>query len=153
MQLFMFIWGCSWSTETFSSTLTSENQNSGMGGIAMMTLSDTENNLHFILILQGLIKHKDNGERSNCKAHEKAPCYPSCRLKTTGILCWNFRCCFSLTLVSVRRASCGAHPSPARVPPAHPERNPSQYHLSRESRPTVTSNLCLTGASDALCLH
>ncbi|CAG06381.1 unnamed protein product, partial [Tetraodon nigroviridis] len=45
--------------ETFSSTLTSENQNSGMGGIAMLTLSDTENNLHFILILQGLIKHKE----------------------------------------------------------------------------------------------
>uniref|UniRef100_A0A8C4EZ79 Chordin n=1 Tax=Dicentrarchus labrax TaxID=13489 RepID=A0A8C4EZ79_DICLA len=47
--------------ETFSSTLTSE-EDSGMGGIAMLTLSDTENNLHFILILQGLIKHKDKGE-------------------------------------------------------------------------------------------
>uniref|UniRef100_A0A7N8XMP8 Chordin n=1 Tax=Mastacembelus armatus TaxID=205130 RepID=A0A7N8XMP8_9TELE len=45
--------------ETFSSTLTSKEENSGMGGIAMLTLSDTENNLHFILILQGLIKHKD----------------------------------------------------------------------------------------------
>ncbi|XP_071327938.1 chordin isoform X1 [Trachinotus anak] len=45
--------------ETFSSTLTSEEENSGMGGIAMLTLSDTENNLHFILILQGLIRHKD----------------------------------------------------------------------------------------------
>ncbi|KAK1899935.1 Chordin [Dissostichus eleginoides] len=45
--------------ETFSSTLTSEEENSGMGGLAMLTLSDTENNLHFILILQGLIKHKD----------------------------------------------------------------------------------------------
>lgn len=44
--------------ETFSSILTSEEENSGMGGIAMLTLSDTENNLHFILILQGLIKHK-----------------------------------------------------------------------------------------------
>lgn len=44
--------------ETFSSTLTSEEENSGMGGIAMLTLSDTENNLHFILILQGLLKHK-----------------------------------------------------------------------------------------------
>uniref|UniRef100_A0A7N8YP76 Chordin n=1 Tax=Mastacembelus armatus TaxID=205130 RepID=A0A7N8YP76_9TELE len=38
--------------ETFSSTLTSKEENSGMGGIAMLTLSDTENNLHFILILQ-----------------------------------------------------------------------------------------------------
>uniref|UniRef100_A0A7N6AH79 Chordin n=1 Tax=Anabas testudineus TaxID=64144 RepID=A0A7N6AH79_ANATE len=44
--------------ETFSSTLTSEDENSGMGGIAMLTLSDTESNLHFILILQGLIRHK-----------------------------------------------------------------------------------------------
>ncbi|CAL1571210.1 unnamed protein product [Knipowitschia caucasica] len=43
--------------ETFSTILTSEEENSGMGGIAMLTLSDTENNLHFILILQGLIKH------------------------------------------------------------------------------------------------
>lgn len=42
--------------------LTSQEDNSGMGGIAMLTLSDTENNLHFILILQGLIKHKDKGE-------------------------------------------------------------------------------------------
>uniref|UniRef100_A0A8C7U4L1 Chordin n=1 Tax=Oncorhynchus mykiss TaxID=8022 RepID=A0A8C7U4L1_ONCMY len=42
--------------ETFSSTLTSEKEHSGMGGIAMLTLSDTENNLHFILILQGLIQ-------------------------------------------------------------------------------------------------
>lgn len=50
-------------TETFSSTLTSDEQNSGMGGIALLTLSDTENNLHFILILQGLVKHKDKGER------------------------------------------------------------------------------------------
>ncbi|XP_037835546.1 chordin isoform X3 [Kryptolebias marmoratus] len=45
--------------ETFSSMLSSDEENSGMGGIAMLTLSDSENNLHFILILQGLIKHKD----------------------------------------------------------------------------------------------
>nr|XP_015807610.2 chordin isoform X1 [Nothobranchius furzeri] len=44
--------------ETFSSMLTSGEENSGMGGIAMLTLSDSENNLHFILILQGLIRHK-----------------------------------------------------------------------------------------------
>uniref|UniRef100_A0A4W5PHG5 Chordin n=1 Tax=Hucho hucho TaxID=62062 RepID=A0A4W5PHG5_9TELE len=48
--------------ETFSSTLTSEEEHSGMGGIAMLTLSDTENNLHFILILQGLIQHRQRGE-------------------------------------------------------------------------------------------
>ncbi|XP_078100586.1 chordin-like isoform X3 [Sander vitreus] len=45
--------------ETFSSTLTSEEENSGMGGLAMLTLSDTENNLNFVLILVGLIKQKD----------------------------------------------------------------------------------------------
>lgn len=44
-------------TETFSAILTSEEVHSGMGGIAMLTLSDTENNLHFILILQGLVSH------------------------------------------------------------------------------------------------
>ena len=33
----------------------------------MLTLSDTENNLHFILILQGLIKHKEKGERGRQK--------------------------------------------------------------------------------------
>ncbi|CAL8359796.1 unnamed protein product [Merluccius merluccius] len=43
--------------ETFSSTLTCEDQNQAMGGIAMLTLSDTENNLHFILLLQGLLTH------------------------------------------------------------------------------------------------
>ncbi|CAN9511148.1 unnamed protein product [Ophioblennius macclurei] len=45
--------------ETFSSILTSEEDNSGMGGIAMLTMSDAENNLHFILLLQGLIKSKE----------------------------------------------------------------------------------------------
>ncbi|CAL8350433.1 unnamed protein product [Lota lota] len=52
--------------ETFSSTLTSEEQNQGMGGIAMLTLSDSENNLHFILILQGLVTH----------AHKDLPLVP-----------------------------------------------------------------------------
>uniref|UniRef100_A0A667ZP86 Chordin n=1 Tax=Myripristis murdjan TaxID=586833 RepID=A0A667ZP86_9TELE len=55
--------------ETFSSTLTSEEENSGMGGIAMLTLSDTENNLHFILILQGLLKHKDKSEWLQYRQH------------------------------------------------------------------------------------
>uniref|UniRef100_A0AAY4DFF8 Chordin n=1 Tax=Denticeps clupeoides TaxID=299321 RepID=A0AAY4DFF8_9TELE len=48
--------------ETFSATLTSDKEHAGMGGIAMLTLSDTENNLHFILILQGLIKPTHTGE-------------------------------------------------------------------------------------------
>ncbi|XP_036393329.1 chordin [Megalops cyprinoides] len=45
--------------ETFSSTLTSEEEHSGMGGIAMLTLSDTENNLHFILMFQGLLQNRE----------------------------------------------------------------------------------------------
>uniref|UniRef100_W5MQW8 Chordin n=1 Tax=Lepisosteus oculatus TaxID=7918 RepID=W5MQW8_LEPOC len=45
--------------ETFSSTLTSEAEHSGMGGIAMLTLSDTENNLHFILLFQGLLERRE----------------------------------------------------------------------------------------------
>ncbi|XP_056297650.1 chordin isoform X1 [Pseudoliparis swirei] len=44
--------------ETFSSTLTSAEESSGAGGLAMLTLSDTENNLHFILVLQGLVRHR-----------------------------------------------------------------------------------------------
>uniref|UniRef100_A0A8C5HPF8 Chordin n=1 Tax=Gouania willdenowi TaxID=441366 RepID=A0A8C5HPF8_GOUWI len=46
--------------ETFSSILTSEQENSAMGGIAMLTMSEPENNLHFILLLQGLIKNKES---------------------------------------------------------------------------------------------
>lgn len=98
-----------------------------MGGIAMLTLSDTENNLHFILILQGLVKRKDKGGRG-----QRAPRHAGRRSKTTRILCWDLRNRFSLKLVCVGRAACGAHPSPARVPPARPEGNPSQHHLSRE---------------------
>ncbi|XP_048838240.1 chordin [Brienomyrus brachyistius] len=45
--------------ETFSSMLTSEEEHSGMGGIAMLTLSDTENNLHFILLFQGLLENHE----------------------------------------------------------------------------------------------
>lgn len=33
----------------------------------MLTLSDTENNLHFILILQGLIRHKGRGEKDKSR--------------------------------------------------------------------------------------
>uniref|UniRef100_A0A8C7ICX6 Chordin n=1 Tax=Oncorhynchus kisutch TaxID=8019 RepID=A0A8C7ICX6_ONCKI len=56
--------------ETFSSTLTSEKEHSGMGGIAMLTLSDTENNLHFILILQGLIQHRQREIHANVTAYD-----------------------------------------------------------------------------------
>ncbi|XP_053160350.1 chordin isoform X2 [Hemicordylus capensis] len=43
--------------ETFSSILTSvDPAHVGMGGIAMLTLSDTENNLHFVLVTKGLLE-------------------------------------------------------------------------------------------------
>uniref|UniRef100_A0A8C4RV84 Chordin n=1 Tax=Erpetoichthys calabaricus TaxID=27687 RepID=A0A8C4RV84_ERPCA len=45
--------------ETFSSILTSESMHAGMGGIALLTLSDVENNLHFILIFEGLLEKRD----------------------------------------------------------------------------------------------
>jgi len=43
--------------ETFSAILSSEEEHAGAGGIAMVTLSESENNLHFILMLRGLITH------------------------------------------------------------------------------------------------
>uniref|UniRef100_A0A4W3IHE2 Chordin n=1 Tax=Callorhinchus milii TaxID=7868 RepID=A0A4W3IHE2_CALMI len=43
--------------ETFSSVLTSTDpRQSGLGGIAMLTLSDVENNLHFIVMFEGLVQ-------------------------------------------------------------------------------------------------
>ncbi|XP_067851344.1 chordin [Heptranchias perlo] len=50
--------------ETFSSVLTSTDlDRSGLGGIAMLTLSDVENNLHFIIMFAGLLK-KTEKDRS-----------------------------------------------------------------------------------------
>uniref|UniRef100_A0A8C3F0U5 Chordin n=1 Tax=Chrysemys picta bellii TaxID=8478 RepID=A0A8C3F0U5_CHRPI len=49
--------------ETFSAILTSmDPTHMGTGGIAMLTLSDTENNLHFILMAKGLLEPADKGE-------------------------------------------------------------------------------------------
>ncbi|EMP27733.1 Chordin, partial [Chelonia mydas] len=46
--------------ETFSAILTSvDPTHMGTGGIAMLTLSDTENNLHFILMAKGLLEPTD----------------------------------------------------------------------------------------------
>uniref|UniRef100_A0A8C4VVE9 Chordin n=1 Tax=Gopherus evgoodei TaxID=1825980 RepID=A0A8C4VVE9_9SAUR len=46
--------------ETFSAILTSVDlTHMGTGGIAMLTLSDTENNLHFILMAKGLLEPAD----------------------------------------------------------------------------------------------
>ncbi|XP_033885023.3 chordin-like [Acipenser ruthenus] len=49
--------------ETFSSIITSDAERAGMGGIAMLTLSDVENNLHFILMFEGLLERREK-ERS-----------------------------------------------------------------------------------------
>ncbi|XP_062872594.1 chordin [Trichomycterus rosablanca] len=46
--------------ETFSAMLSSEEEHSGMGGIAMLTLSDTENNLHFILLMRGVVEARES---------------------------------------------------------------------------------------------
>uniref|UniRef100_A0A8D2L5L3 Chordin n=1 Tax=Varanus komodoensis TaxID=61221 RepID=A0A8D2L5L3_VARKO len=48
--------------ETFSALLTSADPTHlGVGGIAMLTLSDTENNLHFVLLTKGLLEPAEKG--------------------------------------------------------------------------------------------
>lgn len=50
-------------TETFGAILTSSDPTHlGAGGMAMLTLSDTENNLHFILMARGLLEPGAGGE-------------------------------------------------------------------------------------------
>lgn len=50
-------------TETFGAILTSMDPlHLGAGGMAMLTLSDTENNLHFILMARGLLEPGVRGE-------------------------------------------------------------------------------------------
>lgn len=50
-------------TETFGAILTSSDPTHlGAGGMAMLTLSDTENNLHFILMARGLLEPGARGE-------------------------------------------------------------------------------------------
>ncbi|XP_038039621.1 chordin isoform X1 [Anas platyrhynchos] len=51
--------------ETFGAILTSSDPaHLGAGGMAMLTLSDTENNLHFILMARGLLEPGAGGEES-----------------------------------------------------------------------------------------
>ncbi|XP_061308351.1 chordin isoform X1 [Pezoporus flaviventris] len=51
--------------ETFSAILTSSDPTHlGAGGMAMLTLSDAENNLHFILMARGLLEPGAGGEES-----------------------------------------------------------------------------------------
>ncbi|XP_007663441.1 chordin isoform X2 [Ornithorhynchus anatinus] len=48
--------------ETFSAILTLEGPpRPGTGGIALLTLSDTEDSLHFLLLSRGLLEHEDVG--------------------------------------------------------------------------------------------
>lgn len=97
-----------------------------MGGIAMLTLSDTENNLHFILILQGLIKHQDRGEGKGQNQVELR----GRQLLASGVE--RLSTPESSSPFSFPRASSAAHQSPAHVPPTRPARNQSQHHLPRE---------------------
>ena len=49
--------------ETFGAILTSSDPTHlGTGGMAMLTLSDAENNLHFILMARGLLEPGAGGE-------------------------------------------------------------------------------------------
>lgn len=53
--------------ETFSSVLTSTDPDgTGLGGIAMLTLSDVEDNLHFIIMFKGLLKKSEKGKNIHC---------------------------------------------------------------------------------------
>ncbi|XP_012969870.1 chordin isoform X5 [Mesocricetus auratus] len=56
------IWQGALAAETFSATLTLEGpQHRGVGGIALLTLSDTEDSLHFLLLFRGLLGPRNEG--------------------------------------------------------------------------------------------
>lgn len=51
------------SPETFSAILTLEGPaHRGVGGIALLTLSDTEDSLHFLLLFRGLLGPRNGGK-------------------------------------------------------------------------------------------
>lgn len=51
-------------SETFSAILTLEGPpQPGIGGIALLTLSDTEDSLHFLLLFRGLLESRSGGKR------------------------------------------------------------------------------------------
>lgn len=53
------------SAETFSAILTVEgSQQQGVGGVTLLTLSDTEDSLHFLLLFRGLLEPRNGGESS-----------------------------------------------------------------------------------------
>ncbi|XP_059133334.1 chordin isoform X3 [Peromyscus eremicus] len=56
------IWQGALAAETFSAILTLEGpQHRGVGGIALLTLSDTEDSLHFLLLFRGLLGPRNGG--------------------------------------------------------------------------------------------
>ncbi|KAH0512608.1 Chordin [Microtus ochrogaster] len=56
------IWQGALAAETFSAILMLEDpQPRGVGGIALLTLSDTEDSLHFLLLFRGLLGPRDGG--------------------------------------------------------------------------------------------
>jgi chordin len=56
------------SPETFSAILTLEgSQQQGVGGITLLTLSDAEDSLHFLLLFRGLLEPRSGGKQSGGK--------------------------------------------------------------------------------------
>lgn len=58
--------------ETFSAILTLEGTpQQGIGGITLLTLSDTEDSLHFLLLFRGLLESRSGGKWDMGRACEK----------------------------------------------------------------------------------
>lgn len=65
--------------ETFSAILTVEdNTQQGIGGITLLTLSDTEDSLHFLLLFRGLLESRSGGKWDMGRACEEAPSSQTC---------------------------------------------------------------------------
>lgn len=58
--------------ETFSAILTLEGPpQQGIGGIALLTLSDTEDSLHFLLLFRGLLEARSGGKWNGGSTYEE----------------------------------------------------------------------------------
>lgn len=58
--------------ETFSAILTLEGPpQQGIGGITLLTLSDTEDSLHFLLLFRGLLESRSGGKWDTGRACKK----------------------------------------------------------------------------------
>lgn len=58
--------------ETFSAILTLEGSpQQGVGGITLLTLSDTEDSLHFLLLFRGLLEPRSGGKWEMRRAWKK----------------------------------------------------------------------------------